>query len=103
MDKKVTGIVAYITWIGWLVAFLAGDKEGAKVHLNQGLVLAILSVGSWLVKLILGGIPIIGFLIGIICAIVNLFVFVMVIIGIIYAATDKDAELPLVGAIKILK
>ena len=96
MDKKVTGIVAYITWIGWLVAFLAGDKEGAKV-------LAILSVGSWLVKLILGGIPIIGFLIGIICAIVNLFVFVMVIIGIIYAATDKDAELPLVGAIKILK
>lgn len=34
MDKKVTGILAYITWIGWLVAFFAGDKEGAKFHLN---------------------------------------------------------------------
>ena len=48
MDKKTTGIVAYITWIGLLVAFLAGDKEGAKFHLNQSLVI-------WLVNL-LGGI-----------------------------------------------
>ena len=30
MDKKTTGIVSYITLIGWLIAFCAGDKEGAK-------------------------------------------------------------------------
>ena len=30
MNKKTTGIIAYITWIGWIVAFCAGDKEGAK-------------------------------------------------------------------------
>lgn len=29
MNKKTTGIIAYITWIGWIVAFCAGDKEGA--------------------------------------------------------------------------
>ena len=39
MDKKTTGIVSYITLIGWLIAFCAGDKEGAKFHLNQSLVL----------------------------------------------------------------
>ncbi len=39
MDKKTTGIIAYITWIGWIVAFCAGDKEGAKFHLNQALVI----------------------------------------------------------------
>lgn len=38
MDKKTTGIVSYITLIGWLIAFCAGDKEGAKFHLNQSLV-----------------------------------------------------------------
>ena len=32
MDKKVTGIVAYLTIIGWVVAFLVGDKDCAKVH-----------------------------------------------------------------------
>ena len=26
MNKKTTGIIAYITWIGWIVAFCAGDK-----------------------------------------------------------------------------
>ena len=30
MDKKTTGIVSYITLIGWLIAFCAGDKEGAN-------------------------------------------------------------------------
>ena len=38
MDKKTTGIIAYLTWIGFLVAILAGDKEGAKFHINQALV-----------------------------------------------------------------
>ena len=45
MNKKTTGIIAYITWIGWIVAFCAGDKEGAKFHLNQALVILI---GVWL-------------------------------------------------------
>lgn len=44
MDKKVTGILAYITWIGWLVAFFAGDKEGAKFHLNQALIVNIAQI-----------------------------------------------------------
>ena len=41
MDKKTTGIVAYLTWVGLLIAFIAGDKEGAKFHLNQSLVIWI--------------------------------------------------------------
>ena len=32
MDKQTTSVIAYITWIGLLVAILAGDKEGAKFH-----------------------------------------------------------------------
>ena len=39
MDKKTTGIVSYITLIGWLIAFCDGDNEGAKFHLKQSLVL----------------------------------------------------------------
>ena len=41
MDKKTTSWVAYCTFIGWIVAYCAGDKEGAKFHLNQGLVIAL--------------------------------------------------------------
>lgn len=95
MDKKVTGIVAYLTIIGWLIAFLAGDKEGAKFHLNQSLVLCVIS----LILSILGKIPFVG----IIAGILNFVVGIFTIIGFIYAIQDKEKEVPLLGAIKILK
>ncbi len=95
MDKKVTGIVCYITWIGWLIAYLAGDKEGAKFHLNQGLVLVILNIAA----LVLSFIPIVKYISGII----NIVVFIFMLVGIVYAAQGQDKELPLIGGIKILK
>ena len=96
MNKKVTGIVAYITWIGWLIAFLAGDKEGAKFHLNQALVLNLLSlIGS-----VVGVVPLIG---GIVSTVVSIFVFVCWILGIVNAVKEEDKELPLIGSIRILK
>lgn len=96
MSKKATGILAYIGPILWLIAFLAGDKEGAKVHLNQGLVLVL----AELVIGVIGCIPIAG---AIIACIGYIAIIVFDIMGIVYAATDKDDELPLIGKIKILK
>ncbi len=89
MDAKTTGIVAYLTWIGLLIAFLAGDKEGAKFHLNQALVLFIASI-------ICGIVPFIGWLASIV-------VFVFWIIGFIAAIQGQEKEVPLLGKIKILK
>lgn len=95
MDKKVTGILAYFSIIGWLIAYLAGDKEGAKVHLNQGLVLGILS----LILSCLTRIPFLGWIFWILTFVP----FVFAIWGIIKAATDDDKPLPVIGDIKILK
>lgn len=95
MDKKATGIVAYITLIGWLVAFFAGDKEGAKFHLNQALVLIIANV----IVGVLGFIPFVN----IVAGILGIFVFVCWIIGLIAACKEEEKEIPLIGGIKILK
>ena len=40
MNKRTTDIVAYLTWIGLVVAFVAGDRQRSKFHLNQALALA---------------------------------------------------------------
>lgn len=96
MDKKTTGIVAYITWIGWIVAFLAGDKEGAKFQLNQTLVLWLVSIVN---SFIIANIPLIGW----ISFIIGIFIFVCWIIGLIGACKDEEKEMPLIGQIKILK
>lgn len=101
MNKKTTGIVAYITIVGWLIAFVAGDKEGAKFHLNQALVLAIVNlVNSLLVTRILGIIPFVG---GLVSMVISLALFVCWILGLVYAIKEEEKELPIIGAIKILK
>ena len=97
MDKKTTGIVAYLTVIGWLIAFLAGDKEGAKFHLNQALVIVLIGLAA---SIILPLIPIVG---GLLSLVVNVAQWVFIILGIISAAKDEEKELPFIGAIKILK
>ena len=51
MDTKTTSIVAYITWIGLLIAFCAGDREGAKFHLNQALVIFLFGLLGWFTSL----------------------------------------------------
>ena len=89
MNKETTGIVAYITWIGLLVAFVAGDREGAKFHLNQALVI-------WVVGLICGFIPFVGW-------IGSLFCLICAIMGLIGAINGTEKEVPLLGKIKLLK
>ena len=88
MDKKTTGIVAYLTWIGWLIALLAGDKEGAKFHINQALVILLFSL--------LSIIPCIGWIWGI-------FMIVCWFIGFIAAINEEEKEVPLIGKIRLLK
>ena len=95
MNKKVTSIFAYLGIIFWLIGYLAGDKEGAKFHLNQGLVLAIVNI----IVSILGYIPVVN----IVAGILGIVVFIFAIMGIVYACKDEDKELPLIGKIQILK
>lgn len=88
MDAKTTSIVAYLTWVGLLIAILAGDKEGAKFHLNQALVIMLFSL--------VGVIPCIGWIWAI-------FMFVCWIMGLIAAINQEEKEVPLIGKIRLLK
>lgn len=88
MDAKTTSIVAYITWIGLIVALCAGDREGAKFHLNQALVIALFAL--------LSVIPCIGWIWGI-------FMLVCWIMGLIAAINQEEKEVPLIGKIQIIK
>lgn len=88
MDAKTTSIVGYLTWVGLLIALLAGDKEGAKFHLNQALVIMLFSL--------VGIIPCIGW-------IWEIFMLVCWIMGLIAAINQEEKEVPLIGKIRLLK
>lgn len=88
MDTKTTSWVAYLSWIGLLIAFCAGDKEGAKFHLNQALVIFLFSL--------LSCIPIIGWIWGI-------FMVVCWFMGLIAAINQEEKRVPLIGNITLIK
>lgn len=96
MDTKTTSIVAYISLIGTIIAFAAGDKEGAKFHLNQALVIMI----GMIICNILTVIPVIGWIVGGLGSILLLVCWIM---GLIAAINQEEKEVPVLGKIQILK
>jgi len=100
LDKKTTGWVSYITWIGWIIAYACGDKEGAKFHLNQSLLVNIgLTIGFVFYDLFFW-IPIITYLI---VTLWSVFCFVCGLLGLIAAVNEEEKEIPLFGQFKLLK
>ncbi|MBP3759763.1 MAG: hypothetical protein J6I83_07980 [Firmicutes bacterium] len=87
MSTKATGVLAYLTWIGFLIAYFAGDRQGARFHLNQGLVVNLFGL--------LTGFPIIGKIWG-------LFILVCMILGVVNASNGENKEVPLIGGIHLL-
>lgn len=96
MNKHATDIVAYLSWPGLLIAFLAGDRVGSRFHLNQSLVI-------WIAGTVIGIVakwtPLFGWLIGLVG---GLFCGVCWFIGIINAIQGVEKELPLLGEIHLL-
>lgn len=103
MNAKVTGIVSYISWIGWLIAFLAGDKEGAKFHLNQSLVLMICMTVLSIISAIAGYIPVVGLIVSLVAGLCSLVVLVLWIMGLVAAIKEEEKALPIIGNIQLLK
>ena len=108
MNKKTTDIVAYLTWIGLVVAVLAGDRRNSRFHLNQALVLTVCSV-AWTVvyRIVYRIIRVVSFglltgILGALNALVTIVLLVLTIMGLINAIQGEEKPLPLIGGITIL-
>ena len=87
ISTKATGVLAYLTWIGFLIAYFAGDRQGARFHLNQGLVVNLFGL--------LSAVPLVG-------KIWSVFILICMIIGVINASNGENKEVPLIGGIRLL-
>jgi uncharacterized membrane protein len=92
LNKKWTGVVAYLSWIGLVLAFVLGDRKGAKFHLNQALVLNLAGLVMNLLAWIL---PILGILTWV--------VFILWVMALVGAILEQEKKVPLLGEIVILK
>ena len=87
-NEKFVSILSYITIIGWVIAFIINRNKKTDLgsfHQRQALIIIIAG-------LIASYIPTIGWLLGII-------VFVLWVMGLVYAIQGKKKEIPLIGSL----
>ena len=96
MNKKTTDIVAYITWVGLVIAILLGDMKESKFHINQAIVIWL----AGLVFALIGIIPVVGPIIG---GIGGAACLVFAVLGVLSALKGEEKPLPFIGGIQILK
>ena len=109
MNKHATDIVAYLSWPGLLIAFLAGDRYASRFHLNQSLVIWV--AGSLIGLLgkavgLVARVPLLGWLVGLagglLCAVGGLFCGVCLFIGLVNAIQGVEKEVPVLGKFSLL-
>ena len=103
MSKKTTDIVAYLSAIGLVLAYIFGDREKSRFHLNQSLVLVLANILLGIVRKVLGWIPLIGRLAGWICGLLGLVLIIFWIIGFASAISGTEKKVPILGEIELLK
>jgi uncharacterized membrane protein len=93
-EGKNTAIIAYITIIGLIIAFVMNsDKKSdfAAYHIKQSLGLALTGLALG----IIGMIPILGWIINLIGIFVLLFMWIM---GLVNAINGQEKPVPILGA-----
>ncbi|MBR2667763.1 MAG: hypothetical protein IKD96_06360 [Oscillospiraceae bacterium] len=95
MTKRATDIVAYLTLIGLIIAFVIGDHVNSKFHLNQALVLFL----AFVVTGIISALPLLHW----IGRILSIIVFVLWLIGLIRAIGGNEEPIPILGKLQLLK
>ena len=101
-SNKVMGVLAYIGILVLIPLFAAKNSPFARFHTNQGLILFIVTLCLNLINWLLGGIPVLGTIIGILYWILEIAVFVLAILGIVNVVKGQAKDLPLIGSIRIL-
>ena len=90
--SRLYSIISYITWIGWIVAFFARDRDDGLVrrHLNQALIINLAETAGRLIGRLGGIFNVVG-------DIIDIAVLVLFIMGIVRAIRMSDEPLPIIG------
>ncbi|MDP4153460.1 MAG: hypothetical protein Q8865_08515 [Bacillota bacterium] len=95
-SEKIICAISYLGFLFFLPLVALPGSAFGKRHANQALVI-------FLGGIITGFIRHTIFFGGLLSAACGLFLFVMFILGIVYAATGKDTPLPVIGDIILIK
>lgn len=104
-NKHKTDIVAYLTLIGWLIAYFCGDRAESRFHLNQALVvlLADLSLNLLFAAATYGAIAPAAIFVRGLCGLLSFCTVVLWVLGLVRAAKGSEKPVPVLGEVQFLK
>jgi len=98
-DPKTIAIVSYMTWIGWIIAFVmynSNKSQLAAYHLRQSLALMILGILVYIIQIMLIFIPFLGWAIALLLWIG---LIVLWVLGLIAAINGEQKPMPVIGTL----
>ena len=101
--RKIVCCLAYVFGILFFLPLILYPKDDfAKFHANQSLVILLTSIIVSALCSILGMIPAIGFIFGIIGGVLGVAILIACILGIVAVVQEEKTKLPLIGNIRII-
>src|SRR6187401_1644388 len=97
IDGKTIAIISYLTWIGWIIAFILYNSNKSRLaayHLRQTLALMILSILVYIVQIMLIFIPFLGWTVAILLWIG---LVVLWVLGLVAAINGEEKPIPVIG------
>ncbi|MDE3213390.1 MAG: hypothetical protein KGM98_09155 [Bacteroidota bacterium] len=99
-NAKTIAIISYLSLIGWIIALVMYQNKKSSLaafHLRQTIALYAVSMGFWVIEMVILGTGFLGALIAGLAAILYLGLFILWIIGFIAAINGQEKPIPLIG------
>lgn len=104
-NKHKTDVVAYLTLIGWLIAYFRGDRAASRFHLNQALSILLADLGLNVVFIMATytSIAAAAVLVRGVCGLLSFCVVVLWILALVRAVKGDETPVPVLGDVQLLK
>lgn len=100
MDGKTIAVISYLTWIGWIIAFVMYQNSKSQIatyHIRQSLFLHILAILIWILRMIFVFVPFVGWALWWVSWLLVVGLVVLWVIGLVAAVNGEEKPIPLFG------
>ena len=104
-NKHRTDVVAYLTLVGWLIAYFCGDRAASRFHLNQALAILLADLGLNAVFIMATYTSVAPAAVAVrgVCGILSFCVVVLWVLALARAAKGSEKPVPVLGEVQLLK
>ena len=99
-NGKTIALVSYITFIGWIVAYVMHSSQKTSLgafHLRQSLFLFLVGFVLYIANLCFFFIPYFGWIINVALSLAGIGIFILWIMGLVGAINGEQKPVPIVG------